>query len=157
MNNLISMEAVETLPKKRLVGYCAILNHKAVNDYYEKLWRNFLDRVNKVPSLAEKDLYGVCTNLQANNYFEYWTTVECSAGDAIPEDLADLPLNGGVYGSKVERPELNLPSIYNRQVSPWVPPRDFELNWSLPFFEVYRPDWFRRSAVKFCIPLITPK
>ncbi|MDR2405217.1 MAG: GyrI-like domain-containing protein [Deltaproteobacteria bacterium] len=154
MDNLINVDAIETLPRKRLVGYCAILNDKAVNDYYERLWLNFLNRINKVPSLASKELYGVCTNLQTNNYFEYWTTVECSADEQIPDDLAALPLSGGVYGSRVERPEFNLPSIYSRRVSPWVPPEDFELNWRLPFFEVYRPNWFQRSTVKFCIPLI---
>jgi hypothetical protein len=153
MNPKIRIEAVESMPSKRLVGYCAILNDKAVGDYYEKLWLNFIDRIRKIPCLADRELYGVCTNLQGNNYFEYWTTVESSPEDQLPGDLVSLPLDGGTYGSRIGRPELSLPSIYSRTSSTWDPPKDYSLEWKLPFFEVYRPNWFQRRALKICVPL----
>ncbi|MDR1312518.1 MAG: GyrI-like domain-containing protein [Deltaproteobacteria bacterium] len=153
MKPKILIESVEALPSKRLVGYCAILNDKAVGDYYEKLWLNFIDRIRKIPCLANRELYGVCTNLQGNNYFEYWTTVESSPEDQLPGDLVDLPLGGGLYGSPIGRPEISLPSIYSRAFSAWDPPKDYTLEWKLPFFEVYKPNWFRQRALRMCVPL----
>ncbi|MDR2351006.1 MAG: GyrI-like domain-containing protein [Deltaproteobacteria bacterium] len=149
----IQIDAIESMPKKRLVGYCAILNHEAATEYYEKLWVNFIERINQIPALSKRDLYGVCTNLQGNNYFEYWTTVECHAQDRIPPDLVQLPLDGGIYGSRIERPEVSLPMFYTKEASSWTPPKDYVLDWKLPFFEVYKPNWFNRKTVKICIPL----
>ncbi|MDR2461241.1 MAG: GyrI-like domain-containing protein [Deltaproteobacteria bacterium] len=156
MNSQIHLDAIESLPRKKLVGYCAILNHKAATTYYEKLWVNFIERINQIPCLAKRDLYGVCTNLQGNNFFEYWTAVETNDKDLVPPDLVPLPLRGGVYGSRIEKPELPLPLIYSRSASAWTPPKDYSLDWKLPFFEVYRPNWFDRKAVKICIPLNFP-
>ncbi|MDR2352692.1 MAG: effector binding domain-containing protein [Deltaproteobacteria bacterium] len=149
----LPIKAVESLPRKLLVGYCAILNDKAVRDYYEKLWANFIERIRQIPNLVGRELYGVCTNLQQNNFFEYWTTVECMDEENIPSDLVALPLDGGIYGSRIEKPEINLPLIYTRRISSWSPPADYSLDWKLPFFEVYRPDWFSRQTVKHCVPL----
>ncbi|MDR2613125.1 MAG: GyrI-like domain-containing protein [Deltaproteobacteria bacterium] len=149
----IHIDAVETMPSRHLVGYCAILNDKAVEDYYEKLWLNFIDRIRKIPCLAERELYGVCTNLQGNSFFEYWTTVESSPDDQLPSDLVTLPLDGGTYGSRIGRPEISLPSIYSRANSTWDAPRNFTLEWKLPFYEVYRPNWFQRRSLKICVPL----
>ncbi|MDR1166459.1 MAG: GyrI-like domain-containing protein [Deltaproteobacteria bacterium] len=153
MNPPIKIEAIETMPRKRLVGYCAILNDKAVRDYYEKLWVNFIERIQSVPCLAGRELYGVCTNLQHNNFFEYWTTVECAKDDPVPPDLVSLPLDGGIYGSRIERPDTNLPLMYSQKVSTWNAPDDYTLDWRLPFFEVHRPNFFKRSSVKICVPL----
>jgi hypothetical protein len=67
--------------------------------------------------------------------------------------LVHLPLNGGTYGSRIERPNLSLPVLYSQISHSWNPPDDYTLNWKLPFFELYRPNWANRSAVKICIPL----
>ncbi|MDR1576798.1 MAG: GyrI-like domain-containing protein [Deltaproteobacteria bacterium] len=149
----IRVDAIETLPHKTLVGYCAIVSPEGVHNLYEKLWRAFLSRMEKLVGFQERAFYGVCCNLQANRLFEYWLAVEVHPGEDPPRDLIPFQLFGGTYGSSVEERDFSLPSIYNALIQRWIAPVDYTLDWKLPFFEIHVPGRQTRSAVKICLPL----
>ncbi|MDR1051705.1 MAG: GyrI-like domain-containing protein [Deltaproteobacteria bacterium] len=153
MSGTLYIDAVENLPKKNLVGYCSILNSGEVPQYYDLLWYKFLERLTWSLIPPGRELFGVCANLNLNGFFEYWTTVEVFPGDIIPDDLVAIPMNAGTYGSRVEIPERPLPVFYSRLNQFWEAPSDYILNWNHPFYEVYKPDWANRLAVKICVPL----
>ena len=150
----ILIDAVETLPKKTLVGYCAILDSRQVGLVYELLWFKFLERLNFTTIPAGRDLYGVCANLDSNSgFFEYWTAVEVHQSDHVPKDLVEIPLDAGTYGLRVEKPDNMLPKVYGNLIRGWQAPSDYILNFRRPFFEIYQPDWPNRRAVKIAVPL----
>jgi predicted transcriptional regulator YdeE len=153
MNCNIRIDAIETLPQKSLAGYCAIVSSEGILDLYEKLWEAFLSRVELIEGFSNRLLYGVCCSIQANNLFEYWLAVEVKSGDQVPHDLIPFPLQGGTYGASVESSKVSLPVIYNSLIHKWTAPADYTLDWKMPFFEVYNPDWEKRAAVKICLPL----
>ncbi|MDR1111042.1 MAG: GyrI-like domain-containing protein [Deltaproteobacteria bacterium] len=153
MNGTVYIDAVENLPKKNLVGYCSILNSNDVSQYYDLLWYKFMERLSWTLIPPGRELYGVCANLNLTGFFEYWTTVEILPGDIVPDDLISMPMDAGTYGSRVEIPERPLPVFYSRLTQFWEPPSDYALNWNQPFFEIYKPDWANRMAVKICVPL----
>jgi hypothetical protein len=153
MSPTVHIDAVENLPKKNLVGYCSILNATDVSNYYDLLWYKFLERLSYSLIPQGRELYGVCANLNLNGFFEYWTAVEVFPGDIFSDDLISIPMDAGTYGSRVEIPELPLPVVYSRLTQYWEAPSDYVLNWNQPFYEVYKPDWANRSAVKICVPL----
>jgi predicted transcriptional regulator YdeE len=149
----IRIDAIESLPQKILAGYCAIVSSEGVGRLYEKLWEAFLGRLRRIEGLSGRDLYGVCCSLQASRLFEYWLAVEVRPGDRLPRDLIAFPLMGGTYGASVGPPEAVLPAVYSSLLSQWTAPLDYSLDWKMPFFEVYNPDWPKRAAVKICLPL----
>jgi predicted transcriptional regulator YdeE len=153
LNYNIRVDAIEALPRKILAGYCAIVSPEGANDLYEKLWRAFLARTEKIEGCAERAYYGVCCNLQANGFFEYWLTVEVLPGDWIPKDLIPFHINEGTYGTSVETREISLPEIYCSLIHRWTAPPDYALDWKMPFFEIYAPGEAREKAVKICLPL----
>lgn len=153
MTATVYIDAVENLPRTNLVGYCAILNSNDVSQYYDLLWFKFLERLSWTLIPQERNLYGICANLNLRGFFEYWTTVEVKPGDIIPDDLISMPMDAGTYGSRYERPERPLPVFYSRLTEFWEPPTDYVLNWTLPFYELYKPNWVKRDAVKICVPL----
>ncbi|MDR1486468.1 MAG: GyrI-like domain-containing protein [Deltaproteobacteria bacterium] len=155
MANTVYIDAVESLPKKNLVGYCSILNSADVSRYYDLLWYKFLERLSRTLIPKGRELYGVCANLKYSGFFEYWTCVEVFADDVIPDDLVSIPMDAGTYGSRVERPERPLPLVYSQVSENWEAPSDYILNWKLPFFELYKPNWANRMVVKFCVPLFS--
>ncbi|MDR2302163.1 MAG: GyrI-like domain-containing protein [Deltaproteobacteria bacterium] len=153
MSDTVYIDAVENLPRKTLVGYCSILNSRDVSQYYDLLWFKFLERLSWTLIPQERDLYGICANLNLRGFFEYWTTVEVLPGDLVPDDLIAMPMDAGTYGSRVERPEKPLPIFYSRLTEYWETPNDYVLNWNQPFYELYKPNWAKRNAVKICVPL----
>jgi hypothetical protein len=153
MTDTVSIEAVENLPKKTLVGYCSILNSNDVSQYYDLLWYKFLERLSWTLIPTGRDMYGVCANLNLRGFFEYWTAVEVFPGDIVPDDLITIPMVAGTYGSRVEIPERPLPIFYSRLTEYWETPEEYVLNWNQPFYELYKPDWSHRMAVKISVPL----
>ncbi|MDR0355868.1 MAG: GyrI-like domain-containing protein [Deltaproteobacteria bacterium] len=153
MSGTVHFDVVENLPKKTLVGYCSVLNSIDVPQYYDLLWYRFLERLTWSLIPPDRELYGVCANLNINGFFEYWTAVEARPGDLLPDDLIAIPMDAGTYGSRVEMPEKPLPVFYGQLTSCWETPSEYMLNWKQPFYEVYKPDWANRSAVKICVPL----
>ena len=150
----LMIDAVETLPKKTLVGYCSVLDSRKVKLAYELLWFKFIERLTFTTIPVGRDLYGVCANLNANNgFFEYWTAVEVTEGDLVPSDLIEIPIDAGTYGLRIEKPDNMLPQVYGKLIHVWEPPSDYILNWRRPFFELYQPDWANRRAVKIAVPL----
>ena len=150
----VMIDAVETLPRKTLVGYCSILDSRDVGLVYELLWYKFLERLAFTTIPEGRDLYGVCANLNYNSgFFEYWTTVEVQSGDRVPDDLCEIPLAAGTYGMRIEKPDNMLPKVYGELIHGWEAPSDYILNWRRPFFEIYQPDWPNRRAVKIAVPL----
>lgn len=153
MSSTVYIDAVENLPKKNLVGYCSVLNSSEVSLYYDFLWYKFLERLSWTLIPNGRELYGVCANLNYNGFFEYWTAVEVFPGDIVPDDLVPIHMDAGTYGSRVERPERPLPIVYSQVTESWEAPSDYTLNWKQPFYELYKPNWANRMAVKFCVPL----
>jgi hypothetical protein len=153
MTDRVYIDAVEILPRKNLVGYCSILNSRDVSQYYDLLWFKFLERLSWTLIPQERDLYGICANLNLRGFFEYWTTVEILPGDVVPDDLITMPMDAGTYGSRVERPEKPLPIFYSRLMEFLETPSEYVLNWTQPFYELYKPNWAKRNAVKICVPL----
>ena len=150
----VLIDAVEPLPKKTLVGYCAVLDSRRVRLVYELLWLKFLERLTFSTIPAGRDLYGVCANLNYNSgFFEYWTAVEVLENDHVPKDLVAIPLDAGTYGLRVEKPDNMLPKVYGELIQAWEAPSDYILNWRRPFFEIYQPDFANRRAVKIAVPL----
>jgi predicted transcriptional regulator YdeE len=148
------IDAVETLPKKTLVGYCSVLDTRKVGLVYELLWFKFLERLTFTTIATGRDLYGVCANLNCHNgFFHYWTAVEVLQGDLVPSDLAEIPFDAGTYGLRIEKPDNMLPKVYGELIHGWEAPSDYILNWRRPFFEIYQPDWPNRRAVKIAVPL----
>ncbi|MDR1607430.1 MAG: GyrI-like domain-containing protein [Deltaproteobacteria bacterium] len=153
LNREIRVDAIETLPHKTLVGYCAIVSPENVKSLYEKIWRVFLKRMENMAGFEERAYYGVCCNLQANRFFEYWLTVEAQPGDQIPKDLIPFHLSSGTYGSSVKALDFSLPNIYHSLIHQWTAPADYALDWKLPFYEIHVPGRQRRDAIKICLPL----
>ncbi|MDR2443992.1 MAG: GyrI-like domain-containing protein [Deltaproteobacteria bacterium] len=154
MTAIVQIDAVETLRKRRLVGFCSILDSRNVEMYYDLLWYKFLERISHNDLVAHRNLYGVCARLNNNSgFFEYWTAVETYEGDQLADDLVPIDLSAGLYGSRVEKPEKNLAKVYSQLISGWKTPSDYILNWNQPFFEVFQPNWFNREAVKISVPL----
>jgi predicted transcriptional regulator YdeE len=153
VNCNLRIDAIETLPQKNLAGYCAIVSSDGISGLYEKLWGAFLGRIQMIDGLANRDLYGICCSLQANNLFEYWLAVEIRPEDRVPRDLIPFPLLGGTYGASIETPGVSLPFLYNSLIQKWTAPVDYTLDWKMPFFEVYNTNWRQRMAVKICLPL----
>jgi predicted transcriptional regulator YdeE len=153
LNLNIRVDAIEALPQKSLAGYCAIVSPEGVRELYEKLWLAFESRARKTEDFAERPFYGICLNLQANGFFEYWLTVEVEPGDRIPRDLIPFHLAGGTYGSSVGDREISLPMVYRDLISRWTAPTDYALDWNQPFFEVHSPGKTRRDFAKICLPL----
>jgi hypothetical protein len=141
------------MPQKTLAGYCAIVSPEGIHDLYDKLWKAFLTRVEGPEFFAKRAYYGICCNLQANNLFEYWLTVEVFPGDLVPKDLIPFHLSGGTYGSSVEGREVSLPKIYRSLIHGWTAPPDYTLDWKMPFFEIHGPGQAKNEAVKICLPL----
>ncbi|MDR3203513.1 MAG: GyrI-like domain-containing protein [Deltaproteobacteria bacterium] len=153
MEKKVQLDAVENLPTKALFGYCSILSVSEVGRYYDFLWYKFIERLTLANISQDRELYGVCANLSRSGFFEYWTAIEIRSGEEVPEDLIDIPMVAGTYGSKVERPDTPLPLIYGKLSEQWERPSDYVLNWRQPFYELYKPNWSNRRAVKFCLPL----
>ncbi|MDR1545986.1 MAG: GyrI-like domain-containing protein [Deltaproteobacteria bacterium] len=153
MTQKLKISAIELLPERLLVGYCSILNSNIVSYYYNYVWTKFMERIYEIPGLQDRELYGVCTNLQFNGLFEYWTAVAVEPGLEAPADLTPIPLGAGTYGSRVDKPARPLPMMYGRLGQYWQTPDYYVLNWKLPCYELYKPDWYNRAVVKICIPL----
>ncbi|MDR1658062.1 MAG: GyrI-like domain-containing protein [Deltaproteobacteria bacterium] len=154
MAAIVTIDEVEVLAKKQLVGYCAIMDSSQVSLCYDRLWSNFLERLSNIDLPHSRNLYGVCNNLNCNSgFFEYWTAIETLAGDQLPDDLVNIPLSAGTYGCGIGDNDRNLPTVYSRMIEGWSLPAEYILNSKEPFFEIYRPDWFHRMAVRIFVPL----